>query len=171
MQATGLALITGGRSRREHDRGGRRRQRHADSVQAVNALKRLALTAADVVLVGHEIRTGATHEALRIGRSAGATTILNPAPAGGLEAPTLALADVLTPNEGELATLAGLRAGARTRGWATTTRPASGQSEARFVRGQMAARPPMGPLSKGGGGKKKKKKKGKGTGPLRRREA
>jgi ribokinase len=80
------------------------------SVQVRAAFKRLIVTSADVVLVGHEIRTGATHEALRLGRLAGATTILNPAPAGGLEPPTLALADILTPNEGELATLAG-RAG------------------------------------------------------------
>ena len=78
-----------------------------DSVQVRDALKRLALTKEDVVLVGHEIRTGATHEALRLGRIAGATTILNPAPAGGLARPTLDLADVLTPNRGELATLAG----------------------------------------------------------------
>ena len=77
------------------------------SVQVRTALKRLALTREDVVLVGHEIRTGATHEALRLGRIAGATTILNPAPATGLEPPTLALADMLTPNRGELAGLAG----------------------------------------------------------------
>jgi ribokinase len=78
-----------------------------DSVQVRDALKRLALTKEDVVLVGHEIRTGATHEALRLGRIAGATTILNPAPAGGLARPTLDLADILTPNRGELAILAG----------------------------------------------------------------
>jgi len=77
------------------------------SVQVRAALKRLALTSADVVLVGHEIRTGATHEALRLGRIAGATTILNPAPAAGLDGPTLDLADILTPNEGELEALAG----------------------------------------------------------------
>ena len=77
------------------------------SVQVRAALKRLVLTPADVVLVGHEIRTGATHEALRLARIAGSTAILNPAPVGGLEPPTLALADVLTPNEGELAALAG----------------------------------------------------------------
>jgi ribokinase len=77
------------------------------SVQVRAAFKRLALTKEDVVLVGHEIRTGATHEALRLGRLAGATTILNPAPATGLDGPTLALADVLTPNDGELAVLAG----------------------------------------------------------------
>ena len=78
-----------------------------DSVEVRAALKRLALTPSDVVLVGHEIRTGATHEALRLARLAGATTILNPAPADGLARWTLALADILTPNEGELATLAG----------------------------------------------------------------
>jgi ribokinase len=81
-----------------------------DSVQVRAALKRLELKKADVVLVGHEIRTGATHEALRVARLAGATTILNPAPAHGLERPTLELADILTPNEGELATLVGGRA-------------------------------------------------------------
>ena len=78
-----------------------------DSVQVRDALKRLALTREDVILVGHEIRTGATHEALRLGRIAGATTILNPAPAGGLARTTLDLADILTPNRGELAVLAG----------------------------------------------------------------
>lgn len=77
------------------------------SVGVRAALKRLAVTAGDVVLVGHEIRTGAAHEALRLGRLARATTILNPAPATGLEAPTLALADILTPNRGELADLVG----------------------------------------------------------------
>ncbi len=77
------------------------------SVQVRGALKRLELTASDVVLVGHEIRTGATHEALRIGRGAKATTVLNPAPASGLPAATLALADVITPNRGELEALAG----------------------------------------------------------------
>ena len=80
-----------------------------DSVQVRAALKKLDLKRADVVLVGHEIRTGATHEALRVARIAKATTILNPAPAHGLERPTLELADVLTPNEGELATLVGGR--------------------------------------------------------------
>lgn len=60
----------------------------------------------DVLLVGHEIPTAVTRETLGIGRDAGATTILNPAPATGLDAATLALADVLTPNRGELAILA-----------------------------------------------------------------
>ncbi len=77
------------------------------SVQVRAAVKRLALTAEDVVLVGHEIRTGATHEALRLARLAGATAILNPAPVGELGRETLDLADVLTPNEVELEALAG----------------------------------------------------------------
>jgi ribokinase len=42
-----------------------------------------------------------------LAREAGATTILNPAPAHGLDAGVLALADILTPNRGELAVLAG----------------------------------------------------------------
>ena len=69
------------------------------SVQVRTAMKRLTLTRDDVVLVGHEIRTGATHEALRFARIAGARTILNPAPVGELGRETLDLADVLTPNE------------------------------------------------------------------------
>jgi ribokinase len=77
------------------------------SVQVRQALKRLALISEDVVLVGHEIRTAATHEALRQARLAKATAILNPAPAGALTRETLDLADVLTPNDGELTVLAG----------------------------------------------------------------
>jgi ribokinase len=77
------------------------------SIQVRAAFKRLAPTKEDVILVGHEIRTGATHEALRLGHIAGATTILNPAPATGLARPTLDLADVLTPNDGELSVLVG----------------------------------------------------------------
>lgn len=77
------------------------------SVQVRQALKRLALTPDDVVLVGHEIRTAATHEALRQARLAKATAILNPAPAGVLTRETLDLADILTPNDAELGVLAG----------------------------------------------------------------
>lgn len=72
-----------------------------------SAMQILELQRGDVLLVGHEIPTLATREALRLGRRAGATTILNPAPAGDLGSKVLALADVLTPNRGELAVLAG----------------------------------------------------------------
>jgi ribokinase len=70
-------------------------------------LRSLGLRADDVVLVGHEIPTASAREALRLGREVGATTILNPAPADGLDPDTLALADILTPNRGELASLTG----------------------------------------------------------------
>lgn len=75
----------------------------AEHVRA--ALAELRPQRGDVVLVGHEIPTATTREALRLGRDGGATTILNPAPAHGLDAGLLALADVLTPNRGELAVL------------------------------------------------------------------
>ena len=75
------------------------------------ALAAVAIGAGDVVLVGHEIPTESAREALAIGRAAGATTILNPAPATGLSSEILEAADIVTPNEGELATLAGLASG------------------------------------------------------------
>ena len=69
------------------------------------ALRELEIRPGDVVLVGHEIPTAAARAALVAGRAAGAAAILNPAPADGLDAATLAAADILTPNEGELAIL------------------------------------------------------------------
>lgn len=59
----------------------------------------------DVVLVGHEIPTATAQAALETGRAAGATTLFNPAPTPGLDRSTLALADILTPNRGELSAL------------------------------------------------------------------
>ena len=58
-----------------------------------------------MVLVTHEIPTAAAREALRVGRDRGAWTVLNPAPADGLDRSVLALADVVTPNRGELGRL------------------------------------------------------------------
>ncbi|MEI7742983.1 MAG: ribokinase [Chloroflexota bacterium] len=69
------------------------------------ALGRLHPHTGDVVIVTHEIPTAAAREALRIGRAGGAWTILNPAPAGGLDRTVLSLADVVVPNRGELALL------------------------------------------------------------------
>jgi len=76
-----------------------------DHVRA--SLTALAPGHGDVVLVGHEIPTESAHAALSLARASGAITILNPAPATGITASTLALADIVTPNEGELAVLAG----------------------------------------------------------------
>jgi ribokinase len=72
---------------------------------AAMALRRLAPGRGDVVLVGHEIPTMTACAALAAGHAFGATTILNPAPADGLDAASVGLADLVTPNEGELATL------------------------------------------------------------------
>jgi ribokinase len=83
--------------------GGANAALSADLVSA--ALRRANPGRSDVVLVGHEIPTAAARAALRAGRAGGATTILNPAPAAGLDAETIALADIITPNEGELAAL------------------------------------------------------------------
>ncbi len=72
-----------------------------------DSLERLGPGAGDVVLVGHEIPTASANEALRYAKAAGAITVFNPAPATGVGAETLALTDILTPNEREAAQLAG----------------------------------------------------------------
>ena len=69
------------------------------------ALERLDPRPGDAVLVTHEISTAAVREALRLGRAGGATTILNPAPADGLDRSVVSLADIVTPNRGELSRL------------------------------------------------------------------
>jgi ribokinase len=70
------------------------------------ALADLRPTPADILLVGHEIPTTAALAALSVGRASGATTILNPAPAGGIDRSLFGVADILTPNRGELAIIA-----------------------------------------------------------------
>lgn len=73
--------------------------------QVTRALAALAVGPDDVVLACHEIPTAAVRAALRAASAAGATTILNPAPAAGIDRSTFGLADVLTPNRGEAAAL------------------------------------------------------------------
>ena len=71
-----------------------------------------ALQSAAVVLAQLESPSDAILQALRAGRSAGATTLLNPAPANaGCEAALLSASDVLTPNETEFAALLASHAG------------------------------------------------------------
>jgi ribokinase len=82
------------------------------------ALGRLNPHAGDAVIVTHEISTDAAREALRLGRAGGAWTILNPAPADGLDRSVLSLADIVVPNRGELARL--VADDARRSGRATT---------------------------------------------------
>jgi sugar/nucleoside kinase (ribokinase family) len=59
----------------------------------------------DVLLVCNEVPVHVVKEALVCGRAAGATTILNPAPAIGISRSIFGLADIVTPNRTELATL------------------------------------------------------------------
>jgi ribokinase len=65
------------------------------------------LSAADLVVTNLEIPVPAAGAALQAARDAGVRTVLNPAPATSEAAPILALADHLTPNRTEAATLAG----------------------------------------------------------------
>jgi ribokinase len=75
------------------------------------AFGRLGPLDGDVVLVSREIPPQVVRQALRTGRAAGATTVLNPAPAVGIDRAELALVDVLTPNRGELVATATASAG------------------------------------------------------------
>src|SRR3989442_1578185 len=60
---------------------------------------------ADIVLAQLECPLESIAAALRLGRGAGARTILNPAPFRPLAADVLALVDVVVANEGEAARL------------------------------------------------------------------
>jgi ribokinase len=109
-QPTGVALITVD-AHGENSiavAGGANAALSPEVVEA--SLTRLAPGPGDVVLVGHEIPTATTRAALASGRASSATTILNPAPAMGLDAATVALADIVTPNEVEFAVLSGIGA-------------------------------------------------------------
>lgn len=57
----------------------------------------------DVLLLQHEVPEEATYAALRIAKAAGATTILNPAPARIVAGEILRYVDILVPNEHEYA--------------------------------------------------------------------
>lgn len=72
------------------------------------AFRRLGSLEGDVVLVSHEIPTATARAALEIARAEGGRTILNPAPAAGLDRSTFGLADIITPNRNEAALLAGI---------------------------------------------------------------
>jgi len=73
---------------------------------------RATIAACRVVMASNEVPVAATLAAFRIARAAGATTLLNPAPAQALPDELLGLIDVLTPNETELRSIAGVAADA-----------------------------------------------------------
>jgi ribokinase len=74
--------------------------------EVTEALSRLGPDAGDVLLVSREIPAAAVRAGLNAARAAGARTILDPAPADGLDATELALVNILTPNRGELSVVA-----------------------------------------------------------------
>ncbi|UCC66344.1 MAG: ribokinase [Deltaproteobacteria bacterium] len=63
----------------------------------------------DVLLIQLEVPPPTVRETLRLAKTHGLVTILNPAPARPLPEGTLSLADILTPNEVEAGTLTGIR--------------------------------------------------------------
>jgi ribokinase len=101
--------------------GGANQALDADAVEA--AMAQLRPAAGDVLLASREVPDEAIRAALQAGRDAGATTVLNPAPAVGLPAETLLLADWLTPNEHELEQIGGRSADG---GWLAVTLGARG---------------------------------------------
>jgi ribokinase len=70
-----------------------------------DSLARLGPLTGDVVLVCNEVPLHVVREALNCAHAAGGTTILNPAPATGIERSVFAMADIITPNRNELAML------------------------------------------------------------------
>ena len=84
------------------DPGANERLTAADVFQSASACQSAA-----VLLTQLEIPVNAAESALKQARSAGATTILNPAPVRALSPAILALVDVLTPNESEARVLTG----------------------------------------------------------------
>lgn len=80
-----------------------------NATMVMSALVATGLSDQDVVLVSCELPHEAVRCAVEFGRSVGAMTILNPAPAEGLDQSATGCPDILTPNERELATLASTR--------------------------------------------------------------
>ncbi|MBC7813172.1 MAG: ribokinase [Burkholderiales bacterium] len=72
----------------------------ADVDEAVSAIAR-----ADVLITQLGLQFETVAHALKVAKEQGTVTILNPAPAGALSPDVLALADYITPNEGELRAL------------------------------------------------------------------
>jgi ribokinase len=72
----------------------------ADVDEAVSAIAR-----ADVLITQLGLQYETVGHALKVAKEQGTITILNPAPAGFLPPDVVALADYITPNEGELRTL------------------------------------------------------------------
>ena len=105
-QATGVALIlvdANGENQIVGDPGRERGDRSpATPATAWPAWGRSPATSCSCC---NEVPLHVVREALACARAAGATTILNPAPATGIDRSMFALADIITPNRNELAML------------------------------------------------------------------
>jgi ribokinase len=77
------------------------------SLENITAAADLILSA-DVLVCQLEVPLDSVTEALRIARTGGVITILNPAPARALTSETLELVSILTPNETEAEEISGL---------------------------------------------------------------
>jgi ribokinase len=142
--ATGVALILVGARGENVISVASGANRELEPSHVADAFLALDPGPGDVLLVGHEIPTATVRAALGAGRTAGATTILNPAPAAGLDRSTFGLADILSPNRGELAALVADES-------RRVGRAAGGGQTAGASRPDIAARSLMEPNSEGGG--------------------
>lgn len=79
-----------------------------DHVSAADGAAAVAAVRPSVVVGQHEIPQAVTAAAFSAARTAGVTTILNPAPAAPIEPELLAATDWLVPNETEFALLSGM---------------------------------------------------------------
>jgi ribokinase len=127
-EATGVALITVARDGENAIAVAPGANRALTAAGVAHALETL-VRSGDVVIVSLEITLAAATAALELGKLAGATTVLNPAPARAREDMAMAFAacDVVVPNAGEADAYGGaaaiLAAGARA---VVVTRGASG---------------------------------------------
>ena len=106
-QATGIAVILVGENGENLIAVASGANAHLTPDFVRGRLERLGPLRGDVVLLCNEIPQETVREALRVARAAGATTVFNPAPAAGITRETIGLADIITPNRGELSTLLG----------------------------------------------------------------
>ena len=105
--ATGVALIVvapDGENQIAVASGANARLEASPTQAAIRSL----LTDGGVLLGNLEVPAGVVEAGARAARAVGATVVLDPAPAGAFTAGLADLADVLTPNEAELATLGGV---------------------------------------------------------------
>jgi ribokinase len=102
-----LDAVTTGRALIVVDDGG---ENSIVVVPGANAMLRSpeSLPAASVVLAQLEVPIATVTEAFRMARAAGATTVLNPAPAQHLPDALLELCDIVVPNEHEIDLLGGV---------------------------------------------------------------